>query len=91
MNYIKKTKDLKIVNIEKNIDEDSEYPFMCPLSKIEFNGMNRFVCLWSCGCFFIERSLKESKEKKCPICNKAFSKDDIISMNLTPEEQNLKR
>jgi len=86
--HITKLKDLKQINFESNPD-NSEFPFICPFSKIEFNGMNRFVCLWSCGCVFSEKLLLNVKsvEKKCPVCNLGYSALDVVSLNLTSEEQ----
>lgn len=40
----------------------------------------RFFVLWSCGCVFSDKLLKDLgiKEKKCPICNKPYNKNEMI-------------
>jgi hypothetical protein len=40
-------------------------PYICPLTGLEITGRFRFVFLWSCGCVFAERAMKEIKEKSC--------------------------
>ncbi|KRX10669.1 hypothetical protein PPERSA_08664 [Pseudocohnilembus persalinus] len=89
--HIKKLKnDVKQVKLEENKDKKADNPFMCPLSKIEFNGSNKFVGLWGCGCVFAEeliQNLKKEKEMNCPVCAKIFAKNDIVSLNQSEEEQ----
>lgn len=67
---------------------------MCPLSSIEFNGINRFVGLWTCGCVFSEKLINVvpgSLNERCPVCEQAYNFNDIISLNGTPEETETKR
>ena len=88
--HIASLKDIVNVNIKENSKEDAMFQFICPVSQTEFNGLNKFILLWSCGCVCSEKAFIETKDagkKKCLICNKEYSKDDIISLNMTPEEQ----
>lgn len=91
-NHIKKMKDVREINYTDNSNAASEFPITCPLTKIEYNGLNKFIMIWSCGCVFSEKAYKEirtsSSAYDCLVCGKIFKREDIISMNLTPEEQN---
>lgn len=40
-------------------------PYICPLTGLEVSGRFRFVFLWTCGCVFAERAMKEIKDKNC--------------------------
>lgn len=61
---------------------------MCPLSKIEFNGINKFVSLWGCGCVFSKQLIEnvKSEKKVCPICQNEYGINDIINLTLSDEE-----
>ena len=88
--HIHSTKDFVDVNVKENTKKDPTFQFMCPLSQTEFNGLNKFVLLWTCGCMISEKAFQETKDigkNKCLLCNKEYTKEDIISMNMTPEEQ----
>jgi len=83
-------KDIVDVTIRENSKSSATFQFMCPISQTEFNGLNKFILLWSCGCIISEKAFLETKEKsknKCILCNKNYSKDDIISLNMGPLEQ----
>lgn len=68
--HIKSLKDVKDLNLtanpayEKNHDDRSA-EFICALIGLEMSGQFRFAALWSCGCVFSERALKEIKDKNC--------------------------
>ncbi len=55
--HIQRSRDVKEIRMEANEDKTSENPFTCPLSRVEFNGHNKFVALWTCGCAFSEKLL----------------------------------
>ena len=82
---------------EVNSEKSSNFTIICPMTKIVYNGMNKFKALWSCGCVFSEKLLTEMKtaknsERNCVICNKPYQDSDLVSLNLTIEEQDeLKR
>lgn len=38
--------------------------WVCPVSGMEMNGRFRFCYLWSCGCVFSEKALKEMMKVK---------------------------
>lgn len=40
-------------------------PFICPVIGLEMTGKFRFVAIWSCGCVFSERALKQINTKIC--------------------------
>jgi len=64
--------------------------------------IRRFLVLWTCGCVFSEKILKDIKlkEKKCPVCAKEYTMKDIVEyivydilnrLGLTNEEIEMKR
>jgi hypothetical protein len=87
--HIRRMKDFKKVKVEFSEGTSDDCPIICPLTKIEMNGLNRFVLLWKCGCIFSEKMLSTLKfqEKRCLVCNTPFKKEDIVSLNLGNEEK----
>lgn len=88
--YINSIKDVADVNLAENTKADSSFPFVCPLSQIEFNGLNRFVLIWSCGCAYSEKLFNETKnleKNKCLLCGKPFKGSDIVSLNMNADQQ----
>lgn len=81
--HIRKLKDLKQVRVETSQDPASPYPLICPLSKLEFNGIEKFVVIWSCGCMISEKTLEC---KVCPLCSQKYDEADLIRLNASPEE-----
>ncbi|XP_049537199.1 replication termination factor 2 [Anopheles darlingi] len=84
--HIKTLKDIKKLNLTPNpaYDESRDgqsSPFICALSGLEMSGLFRFMALWTCGCVFSERALKAIKDKSCPLCQIAFTDDDIVILN----------
>lgn len=61
---------------------------MCPITEMEYNGFNKFVALWSCGHVFSLKAFKEViTDKKCLTCEVPFTEEDVIDLNMTPEDQ----
>lgn len=87
--HITSIKDFVTLNLKQSEKPDAAFPFVCPVSNTELNGLNRFLFLWKCGCVFSEKALEQIKdgEKKCLICTKPYSSDEVISLNYTEEEQ----
>lgn len=61
-------------------------PYICKLIGLEMSGKFRFIALWSCGCVFSERALKEIGTKVCSLCQTPFADDDIVILNGTDSE-----
>ena len=61
--------------------------FICPVLGVEMNGHYSFVFLWSCGCVFSERALKQLDTDSCLVCGQARGKNDVI--HLYPEGEAL--
>jgi len=83
-------KDIVDVTIRENTKPNATFQFMCPISQTEFNGLNKFILLWNCGCVISEKAFLETKEtskSKCILCNTKYTKEDIISLNMAPSEQ----
>lgn len=95
--HIKSLKDVRNLQLTPNPtykDEDKteglldvrSAPYICKLIGIEMSGKFRFVALWSCGCVFSERALKEIGSKICSLCQKPFTETDIVILNGTDED-----
>jgi hypothetical protein len=59
--------------------------FICPISKKEMNGRNRFCYSLTCGCVISEQAIKTITSETCLVCNKPFSLDEVILINPTTE------
>lgn len=82
--HIKSLKDVKNLQLTPNpvykdcgktegmLDVRSA-PYICKLIGLEMTGKFRFVALWTCGCVFSERALKEIKSKNCSLVRISFS------------------
>ncbi len=81
--YIRGLKDIKTLNLTKNRNTESDFNYVCPVTKEELNGFNKFYALWSCGCVFSEKAYKMVciKVMKCPVCNVETKKKNLISLN----------
>lgn len=64
-------------------------PYICKLMSIEMSGNFRFVALWTCGCVFSERALKQIKTNTCPLCQVPYSIEDVIVLNGNEEDVEL--
>lgn len=97
--HIRSLKDVKTLNLKDsdNFDktkqassstEQIKAQFTCPISGLDFNGKYKFYFLFSCGCVFSERALKElSNDKQCILCSKSYDPDyDLILINGDEEE-----
>ncbi|XP_055907281.1 replication termination factor 2 [Eupeodes corollae] len=61
-------------------------PYICKLMGIEMSGNFRFIALWTCGCVFSERALKQIKANTCPLCQVPYSIEDVIVLNGNEED-----
>ena len=61
----------------------------CPVTMIEFSGINKFFFLWKCGCVMSKNAIDEIGMKdKCIVCGEYCNKEkDLISLNYTKEEK----
>jgi len=95
--HIKSLRDIKDLNLTANPayhgeeESDAAAPFICALIGLEMSGKFRFVALWTCGCVFSERALKELKSKACSVCQKEFSESDVVILNGVEEDVDLMR
>lgn len=95
--HIKSLKDIRDLHLTPNPiykDEDKteglldtrSAPYICKLIGLEMSGKFRFIGLWSCGCVFSERALKEIGTKICSLCQTPFNDEDIVILNGTDSE-----
>lgn len=101
--HIKSLKDIKDLNLTPNPAFDAEAnanetshdarnaPFICALIGLEMSGNFRFVGLWTCGCVFSERALKEVKTSICSVCQVPFKEEDVVVLNGSEEDVDLMR
>lgn len=89
-NHIRRLKDVKDIRATENSNKQSPYPLVCPLTAVEYNGLTRFVFLWTCGCLLSEKALTKPKGAEdtlqCPLCSSAYKETDIVPLYLAPEE-----
>ena len=94
--YIRSLKDVKEANVTLksqvtgNPMDTSELVIVCPITQSEDDGVHRFCMIWNCGCVISEMALKElhgGKSGRCINCNKPYSQSELISLNMTKEEQ----
>lgn len=73
-------------NKSEGLIDTRSAPYICGLIGLEMSGKFRFVGLWSCGCVFSERALKEIGTQICSLCQTPFNDDDIVILNGTDSE-----
>ncbi|GAQ83726.1 Rtf2 domain containing protein [Klebsormidium nitens] len=91
LSHIKSLKDIFEIHLTENpaADQKSESAtnrFQCPITGQEFNGLNRFYALKSCGHVLSARAFKEVKSTTCLVCHKGFVEEDKVVINGTEEE-----
>ena len=90
--YIRRLSDIRQIYPQLVPSGNSENVIMCPITEMEYNGLNKFVALWSCGHVFSLKAFKEvTTEKKCLTCDQPFADDDVVDLNMTPEDQEVVR
>lgn len=85
-NHLTSLKAVKDLNIEIN----NKGNVTCPISCIEFSGINKFYFVWNCGCVMSGKAINEIGIKnKCVVCGKEYlSENGLTSLNMTNEEKN---
>lgn len=83
--HIKSLKDIKDLKLAANpaysAEDEKNAPFICALIGLEMSGQFRFVGLWTCGCVFSERALKQLKSSVCSICQTPYTEQDVVILN----------
>ncbi len=89
--HISKLKDVKDLVTTPNSDRNSPNPLICPLTRLEFNGLNKFLFFWKCGCMIAEKGLASAKTQNCPLCGTEYKSSDVVHLNMSYEEVEAKR
>lgn len=93
--HIKTLKDIKNLRLTANPayskEDDKNAPFICSLIGLEMSGQFRFVALWTCGCVFSERALKQLKSSVCSICQTPYSEQDVVILNGNEDDMAIMR
>lgn len=88
--HIKTLKDIKNLKLAANPayseEDDKNAPFVCALIGLEMSGQFRFTALWTCGCVFSERALKQLKSNVCSICQTPYTEQDVVILNGNEED-----
>lgn len=91
--HIKSLKDIKNLKLTANPafseEDEKNAPFVCALIGLEMSGQFRFVALWTCGCVFSERAIKQLKSSICSICQTTYTEQDIVILNGNEEDVNM--
>lgn len=84
-NHIKSLKDIK----ELKTQLSNSNALMCPISMIEFTGINKFYFLWNCGCVVSSKAIKElNMTSSCIVCGKAFDPENgLVSLNYSNKDK----
>lgn len=86
--HIKSLKDVKDLNITLS-ELNGETKIICPISMIEFSGLNTFYFFWNCGCLISKKAFDELHMKdKCILCGAKFDREiDLVNINYSKEER----
>ncbi|VDM83466.1 unnamed protein product [Strongylus vulgaris] len=90
-------KDFKELKLKENKDykgdevkgdeylDSNQSEFLCPVTSLPMNGINKFVVNWKCGCVFSEKAVQEIKSDVCYGCSGPWDpKDSVV---LYPDEE----
>lgn len=89
--HISKLKDVKNLITTPNSDRNSPNPLICPLTRLEFNGLNKFIFFWKCGCMIAEKGMASVSTNNCPLCGTEYKPSDVIHLNMGSDEVETKR
>ena len=88
--HITSLKDVKYLNILITGKENSdEIKINCPISMIQYSGLNNFYIVWKCGCVLSKKAIDELNMKdKCMQCGTEINlKSDLVSLNYSIKER----
>ena len=85
--HIKGLKDVREVLFTLNTNENKSSKYMCPITRIEFNGLQQFIAIWSTGFVMSEKALKEMGINNLQAEFGPFTTIDIVK--LLPNEEEL--
>mmetsp|Transcript_8610 Transcript_8610/g.13334 ORF Transcript_8610/g.13334 Transcript_8610/m.13334 type:complete len:191 (+) Transcript_8610:17-589(+) len=74
------------VSKKAKVVEEKQTTIMCPVTLVEFNGINGFVVNWHCGCLISKRAQKELKTQnsECLACSVPFP---VVAKAAAAEEE----
>lgn len=78
--HIKSLKDVQEVKFEQTGNS-----IICPVSRVELNGVNPFWVLWNCGCLISSKALTEIPSSTCLNCGAEVG--EKVKVGQTREEQ----
>ena len=78
--HIKSLKDVHEVKFEQ-----SGSSIICPVGRVELNGVNQFWVLWNCGCLISDKALTEIPSSTCLNCGAEVG--EKVKVGQSREEQ----
>lgn len=87
--HIKSLKDIKTLNFHSADSDNSDAGnnFVCPVTTLEFNGLNSFYCIWTTGFVISEKAIRELGIESLQSEYGPFVNEDLIK--LLPNEEEL--
>ncbi|XP_057415506.1 RNA polymerase II C-terminal domain phosphatase-like 4 isoform X1 [Lotus japonicus] len=79
--HIQDLKDLITIWLSSIPGDEDGARFQCPVSGLEFNGMNSFFALRNCGHVLSAKALKEVNSSSCLVCHEGFAEFDKVLIN----------
>jgi len=88
--HITSLKDVKDLNIHiTGLENSEDLQIVCPISMLEYSGINNFFIIWQCGCVLSKKAIDELNMKdNCIQCGCLINlKSDLISLNYSIKER----
>jgi hypothetical protein len=91
-----KFSDESEIGIKNQVDQyikqsDSGSKILCPITMMEYSGLNNFYIIWKCGCVLSKKAIDELNMKlknKCVNCGVIIDyKNDLVSLNYSAKER----
>lgn len=89
-NHIRGLRDVKDVKFTTNPEyaaDSSSSPFICPITRMEFNGLQPFVIIWTTGYVLSEKSIREMGNQSLQAEYGPFTDEDIVRLLPSDDEQ----
>jgi hypothetical protein len=83
---LRDVKDLVLTRNTRESTDESIPEYICPVTRIEFNGLHPFVVVWTTGKVLSEKALKEIGTDQLQDEFGPFTKEDIVRLLPTEDE-----
>ena len=87
---VRELQGLQTRELDEGRGESEGVVIVCPITQTEYNGFNKFVVSWPCGCIFSEEALKELKIKnQCVNCGAGYDNAQLSKGSSEKNESDL--